>query len=222
MSVSNFLGIAASNVSAINGIVASNISLLKGIAWSTAAAGNPQLQFFRNFPAHIVGSALVSLNTLSFQAVNIPLSLSFNYPVIIVRAGANNATRSGSATANLGLYSLNGSTLSLANSASSSITWGGAVTFTSWLSMATSATQNISPGAWYLALVFSSATNNAGASLFAPYANSSRNPENAIPGGFLMGRMTASTGALPASIATSDLDITGSDAMRQQYIIITA
>ena len=53
-------------------------------------------------------------------------------------------------------------------------------------------------------------------------ANSSINPANAIPGGFLMGRMTASTGAMPGSIATSNLDITGSDALRQPYIILTA
>ena len=88
--------------------------------------------------------------------------------------------------------------------------------------MATSASQNITPGGWYFAKVVSSATNNAGAANFALYGNSSINPANAIPGGFLMGRMTKSTGAMPAAIATSDLDITGSDATRQPYVIITA
>ena len=37
-----------------------------------------------------------------------------------------------------------------------------------------------------------------------------------------MGRMTVSTTAIPASIATSNLDITGSDAIRQPLVIITA
>ena len=47
------------------------------------------------------------------------------------------------------------------------------------------------------------------------------NPLNAQPT-FIKGRMTATTGVMPASIATSDLDITGTDAFRQPYIIITA
>jgi len=92
----------------------------------------------------------------------------------------------------------------------------------SWYSMVTSATQNISPGAWYFGLNFFTggiATDHSSISFFG---NSSINPPNAIPGGFLMGRMTASTNAMPASIATSDLDITGSDAIRQPFVIITA
>ena len=91
---------------------------------ATSAAADPQLQFFENFPGHL-GAAFnaVSLNTLSVHAVNIPLSLSFNNVIVLVTAGANNATRTGQATIRFGLYSMNASTLSLANSASSSITW---------------------------------------------------------------------------------------------------
>src|SRR3990167_2181039 len=171
-----------------------------------------QLQFFENFPGHLGAVFIARSNgTLSIHAVNIPLSLSFNSPVVLV----SRPNSGGQQTVQFGLYSLNGSTLSLANSASNSISFSSAV---SWISMVTSATQNISPGAWYFALNFlSSQTSN-----LSMYANSSINPGNAIPGGFLMGRMTASTNAMPASIATSDLDITGSDATRQPYIIITA
>ena len=192
------------------------------IAAGTSAA-DPQLQFFENFPGHL-GAAFVarSQNTLSVHAVNIPLSLSFNNVVMLFTRGANNATRSGSITHQFGLYSLNGSTLSLANSASGTDNWGGANTSTVWVSMVTSATQNISPGAWYLVYNGSVSTNAAGANNLGMYANSSLNPANAIPGGFLMGRMTGSTNAMPGSIATSDLDITGSDAIRQPFIIITA
>ena len=180
------------------------------IAAGTSVA-DPQLQFFENFPGHL-GAANVaySANTLSIHAVNIPLSISFNKVIALL-----SESDAGSATLHFGLYSLNGSTLSLANSASAAITMANAL---SWRSIVTSATQNISPGAWYFAFNISS----GGASSLSFYANTAINPGNAIPGGFLMGRMTASTGAMPATIATSDLDITGSDAIRQPYIIITS
>ena len=178
---------------------------------AVAGGADPQLQFFENFPGHLGAANIAYSNaTLSIHAVNIPLSISFNN--IIALLSESNA---GSATLHFGLYSLNGSTLSLANSASAAITMTNAL---SWRSFATSATQNISPGAWYFALNIIS----GGASSLSFYANSSIAPGNAIPGGFLMGRMTATTTAMPASIATSNLDITGSDAIRQPYIIITA
>ena len=181
--------------------------------WVGSSAGaNPQLQFFENFPGHLGAGFIARSNgTLSVHAVNIPLSLSFNYPVILV----SRPNSGGQQTVRFGLYSLNGSTLSLANSASNSISFSNAI---SWISMVTSATQNITPGAWYFALQFESSQTSD----LSMYANSSINPGNAIPGGFLMGRMTASTNAIPASIATSDLDITGSDAIRQPFIIVTA
>lgn len=178
-------------------------------ATSSTPAGNPQLQYFENFE-NKNGSvnAAYSNGTLSVHAVNIPLSLSFNYPNVLL------SHNSGSFTVQFGLYSKNANTLSLANSASVALTAGAAY---SWFSMATSATQNITPGAWYFALNILS----AGSSSLSFLANSSLNPANAQP--FLIaGRMTASTNAIPSSIATSALDISGSDASRQPYIIITA
>ena len=180
---------------------------------------DPQLQFFENFPGHL-GAANVAYSdgTLSIHAVNIPLSISFNQ-VIALMSFSSAALSNWSGVVQLGLYSLNGSTLSLANSASQQLNI--ATTAHSWISMVTSATQNISPGAWYFGFnVFTNGVLPHTSASF--YANSSINPANAIPGGFLMGRVTASTNAMPASIATSDLDITGSDAIRQPYIIITA
>lgn len=188
-------------------------------AGTAAAAADPQLQFFENFPGHLGATfASGSDHTLSIHAVNIPLSLSFNYPAILLAGQYNQTSTTGTFTWRFGLYSLNGATLSLANSASASSAWN-SVTFTSWLTFATSATQNITPGTWYLAL---QASRGGGAITRSHFINSSINPANAIPGGFLMGRMTVSTAAMPASIATSELDITGSDAIRQPYIIITA
>ncbi len=190
-----FLGRAIPNV-----VVAAN----KGVT--------AQLQYFENFPLHEGATFVARSNgTLSVHAVNVFLSLSFNYPLVLV----SRPNSGGQQTVQFGLYSLNGSTLSLANSASNSISFSND---SSWISMVTSATQNISPGPWYFALnLLSSQTSN-----LSMYANTSINAGNAVPGGFLMGRMTASTNGMPASIATSDLDITGSDATRQPYVIITA
>lgn len=190
-------------------------------AVTSEPAANPQLQFFENFPGHLgVVLSVISDNTLSIHAVNIPLSISFNVGVILARyssAGAGTAGR----TYRMGLYSMNANTLSLANSAigSSEFTLGAAGTIDQWVSLLTSASQNITPGTWYWALVVSSA-NGGGHGIYR--GPGSIDPSNAVPGGFLMGRMTATTGIMPASIATSDLDITGSDAIRQPYIIITA
>ena len=191
--------------------------LLQNIGDGTTA--NPQLQFIENFK-NKDGAAYVAYSngTLSIQAVNIPLSLSFNYPAVLMSVSSA-ALSALSATVQLGLYSLNGSTLSLANSASNTIQHTNSANF--WYSMVTSTTQNITPGTWYFGInLFTGgiATDHSSASFFG---NSSINPGNAIPT-LLMARMTASTNAIPASIATSDLDITGSDIIRQPYVIITA
>ena len=187
---------------------------------SAAVGGDPQLQFFENFQLkHGAAYNGYSNGTLSLHAVNIPLSISFNQ-VVALMSVSSAALSALSATLQFGLYSLNGSTLSLANSASNTVEHTNSAN--SWYSMVTSATQNITPGAWYFGINFFTggiATDHSSASFLG---NSSGNPPNAILGGFLMGRMTASTNALPSSIATSDLDITGSDAIRQPYIIITA
>lgn len=211
MPVSLYNNVATSAVSLLNNLATSAVSLYDNLVWSSGGGANPQLQFFENFPGHL-GDAFVaySQRTISVHAVYIPLSLSFNNVVALL-----SESNAGSATLQFGLYSLNGSTLSLANSAGASITMANAL---SWRSFVTSASQNITPGQWYFALNISS----GGASSLSFLANSSFNAVNVIPGSFLMGRVTASTAALPASIATSDLDITGSDALRQPYIIITA
>ena len=193
------------------------------VAGGTSAA-DPQLQFFENFPGHLGDPTFVGISngTLSIHAVNIPLSISLNFPVILMRRSASISAGSLRNALQFGLYSLNGSTLSLANSAEAILNIASSTAtaaFTSWISFATSKTQNITPGAWYFAInQFTQSTNYA----IAFYGNSSLNPVNAIPGGFLLGRMTVSTNAIPDSIATSALDITGSDATRQPYIIITA
>ena len=191
-----------------------------GIGLSYTTGANPQLQFFENFPGKDGNSFLgYSNGTLSVHAVNIPLSVSFNN-VVAFMSISSAALSALSGTLQFGLFSLNGSTLSLANSASNTVQHN-AESALSWYSMVTSATQNVSPGPWYFGVNFFTggiATDHSSASFFC---NTSLNAVNAPPI-LVLGRMTDSTNAMPNSIATSNLDITGFDATRQPYIIITA
>lgn len=169
----------------------------------------PQLNFEYNFPV-LQGNATRTFvsRTPFFFGFNIADSISWvNFNFIGAAGGADGSTVS------IGLYSLNGSTLSLANSASINIT----LAAVGWLSVTdTSATQNITPGTWYFGINL-----NSGAALILQ-GQTDVNPGNAFPAGFIGGVATATTASLPTSIATSDLDITGNDAMFVPYIILTA
>lgn len=158
-------------------------------------------------------------STLPFTSVNILLSCS----------GATNRTISVS----FGLYSLNGSTLSLANSASGSMTAGGSST--SWVSLVTSAAQNLSAGNWFTALVYTTAGDSrwsiaarqilipsgasAGAGTHTPNWNTIR------PGGvaadFAFGIRATSTGGIPATIHSSDVAQNVLTVIKQPYVIIS-
>src|SRR3990167_10819088 len=107
-----------------------------GIEGATVAAvTGPQLQFFENFPGHL-GAGFVNDSgaTLSVHAVNIPLSISLNGAFWLGNHIAGGAGQSRSITAKFGLYSLNVSTLSLANSASGQWTFN-SVAGTEWVVM---------------------------------------------------------------------------------------
>lgn len=185
---------------------------------SSSSGANPQIMFVENFPGHLVNNTVVvSDGILSVHAVNIPVSISLSRAVFMVSYA--NTTTGRSHTFHWGLYSMNAGTLSLKNSASVQYTLANGVNGNVWVSMSVSAGENIAPGDWYFAFNRASSSGNANGAI---YGNSSINPGGAIPGGFIMGRMTVSTGAMPASINTTALDITGSDAIRQPYVIITA
>lgn len=172
-----------------------------------------QINFNQNWNYGIAGSAFqVSNGTLTFFAFNVLDSVSWNNVNLVGSMGA-----SAQLTYSLGLYSMNGGTqLSLVNSGegSFSLSAGHRV----YLSLSsTSATSNLTPGTWYAGIVGLTGSV-AQFSLFG----AGFNPGNAYTGAFLNGRMTASTNALPATYATSDLDITGIDAMSFPYLLITA
>ena len=167
-----------------------NYALMTGVNAQQASYG------ILSFIPHIF------FDSISFNTLNIP-------GVIGAKA---------SFTLQFGLYSLNGSTLSLSNSISGTV--GSSNTGRAYISLTdTSATQNITPGVWWFGLLLQSTSSNNSLSFLG---NSTINPENAFPGGFIVGRMTDSTNGLPSSYATSDLDTTGNDAIFVPNIIISA
>ena len=157
--------------------------------------------------------ARVSNGTLSFFAFNVFDSISLN--TVNIAFSMSNAVNTQSVS--LGLYSMNGSTLSLANSLSNTRTAGAGSSVYLGFTNPSSA-QNITPGTWYWGILISTAGNSA----LDLIGQSVINALNGFPGAFVGGRMTDSTAALPASYATASLDITGNDATMVPYLIISA
>ena len=171
-----------------------------------------QLNFHCNYPVlHGGFENAISNATLTFVPISPSDSISWATANIIAGNGGT-----GTRSLSIGLYSLTGSTLSLANSISGSKDASFAVGYFSLTAI--SAAQNITPGNWWLGMMIST----AGQSNFTIRGNNQINPANAFAGGFIQGRMTVSTSVLPSSYATSDLDTTGSDAFFTPIIILTA
>ena len=155
-----------------------------------------QLLAYENFPCDGAFTA-VNNGRLRMMAVNIPGSISFVRPTILFSASGTTAK---TASILFGLYSLNAGTLSLANSASKST--NPAANTGIWLTLITSATQNITPGTWYFGVVTLTAGNSNLSCLY-----------NAEPaallvgagygGPFFRGWYSTTTNALPASINTT-------------------
>lgn len=165
-------------------------------------------------------------SSLMCHMVVIPGSISFNN-VAIIASQTIGAFLSGRYSVSFGLYSLNGSTLSLANSASaaSDITLNQSAR--SWLTMITSATQDITPGNWYFAFIHSSASSGShGYMARNAKHNLGVNDNSAYGGPFFDGYLSVSTGAMPASIATSDMikdEATANEGITlHPYILITS
>ena len=131
------------------------------------------------------------------QGVYIPGSISFNNIALALSGSPVALTETISLS--FGLYSLNNATLSIANSASNSFTFG--ATFRSWITLITSATQDITPGNWYFGFNFSGISANI--AKFAPIGYQMGLADGTYLGPFVQGVFSVTTGGLPASIATS-------------------
>ena len=172
----------------------------------------PQLSFAQNLNVAPNGVPLLTAQSLNIFGFNLLDSISLKtIQVIVQQSASTNATYSLS----IGLYSLNGATLTLVNSASNSSSQSGVSRF--YFSMTnTSATSNLTPGTWYFGLLL----NTAGDNVFRVYGGT-RSGGNAFPGGFIQGQMTDATTQLPLSIATSNLNITGVKFI-EPYIILSS
>lgn len=180
-----------------------------------------RLNIFENFPADNVNWApRIASNTLQLHGIYIPGSISFNNVAVIQSISA---TTTKSDSFYFGLYSLNGATLSLANSASGSLSINNASAI-SFITLVTSATQDITPGYWW----FADRGVGGGAGTRSYLVNSIAGivADGVIGGPFIRGRYTVSTTGFPASIATSDLNAEGDTSFsyftQYPYILISA
>lgn len=180
-----------------------------------------RINIFQNLPVlHLANTGLtVGFNTLFLQGVYIPGSISFNNVAVIVSVNRGGADMS--ITMSLGLYSLTGSTLSLANSAGNS--FGFTADNFSWRTLATSATQDISPGNWYLGFIRVSSGDDAMTVVHSPTFGGLAIVSHG--GLFVRGIHSVSQTVMPSSIATSDLlkEIGGGTSFYYYpYILISA
>lgn len=181
----------------------------------------PRINVFENYnnAYNVVTGLGMGNNSLQIQVVNIPGSLSFNNIAVLLSASGTTAK---TASISFGLYSLNGATLSLANSASGSTK--PVTDQLSWISLATSATQDITPGNWYFAMMSATSSNSRMTLVCNQVGAFISDGGNGGP--FFLGWATASQSDMPASIATSDLAKAGSTAggpnEKMYYILISA
>lgn len=182
---------------------------------------NYRMNWFENLPTNELSQLTHSAQgMLMINAYYFPGSISFNNVNIV---GFASGTTAKTASFSLGLYSYNAGTLSLANSASR--TWNPVTNATSYLSMATSATQDITPGIWYIGIFSRSSSTNRMSILATPIINGVIE-STGYGGPFFRGRLSATTTALPSSIATSALSKEGTSTNTTEYahpyVIITA
>lgn len=139
-------------------------------------------------------------NGMVLQGVYIPGTISFNNLAVLMSHGG----AGGTVTLNFGLYSLNASTLSLANSASQTVNFAGNAF--RYITLATSATQDITPGNWYLGLISSSGAGASYTILKAAFTGLTYTTNNgiAMAGQFVRGSYTVTTATPPTAICTTD------------------
>jgi len=136
----------------------------------------------------------MTAKSLYISNVYMPGSLSLNNIYILASAVGTTAR---SVSFSFGLYSISDGTLSLANSASRLLNF---VNGFSWVTLATSATQDITPGNWYFAFLDSSSSQSY------YYFRGGQLTHNLTHGGPpVYGVYSVSTGGLPSSIATNEI-----------------
>lgn len=159
-----------------------------------------RINVFANISGRLANEQVfVGAASLNLWKYYFPGSLSFNNVALVI-SGSGGVSEN--LTLSFGLYSSTGSSLSLANSASLSAGLTLNQTTYGWFTMATSATQDITPGNWYLAMMSSTSLGGSWSVDAAQLIGVSNAGNYAGP--FFGGYFSASTGVLPSSIATSD------------------
>jgi hypothetical protein len=182
-----------------------------------------QMLYAQNFNFLPSDSSSFTSRNVYFLPMHFPDNISFNTLNFLFQGGYNGQNCSFSFS--FGLYSLTGSTLTLVNWISK--TAGFKIAPPQYLSAtATSSAQNITPGTWFIGMFWDRATFTSTAAFpdYVFWGNTILNGwvTNNFPAGFIGGRMSVTTNALPATVATSDVDTANADAMMQNYIIISA
>lgn len=179
-----------------------------------------QLNQFQNAPVlHRItfyNSINWSNGRMKLQKILLPGDLSFNNFIMLLSASG---TTSKTMTISMGLFSLNGATLSAANSASFSNTYNANTTV--WITFATSAAQNISSGTWFVGIARSTAGNSRmhlGALGNAYIGNANA----ALQAGQFWGIATAFSTSLNTSAVSWYGDANDSEMVRQPVFLISA
>ena len=187
----------------------------------------PQLSYAFNLPYIGVNRFSVSQGTMSFFPFDLADSISLltmNIPFHFSYNGAQ-SSQTKAFSLSMGLYSITGGSLSLANFISRSFSSTMTVNQSSHMYISltdVSSAQNITPGSWWWGFLGRTAASNAGQITASVFGHSFSRGANNFPAGFYAGRMTASTNALPNSVATSDLDIAGGDALSTVAIYLSS
>src|SRR3990167_624980 len=139
----------------------------------------------------------------------IPDTITLNTLAMFLQNDAT-GTRQLTHSVNFGLYSLNGATLSLANSAS----WSTVVTSSlggfNWQTFAISATQTLSKGEWFFAVVHTRSLVGAANARWFEFPNIVAINDGSYGGPFFRGVYSVATSSLINSIATTDMIKEGS------------
>ena len=175
------------------------------------------IRIFQAFPVnHTVGGLNnLSFSTLSIHGVHIPGNITVN---TVALGMFFSSAASKTATMSFGVYSLNGATLSLENSGSLSSSHSN--TFFSVLTLAMSKTDALSAGNWYFGCLIS--TSGTGGVQPDSGIQLAGNSGPTIPGTLAYGLLSVSTGALPATIAESDIQDSPTISYAFPNIIISA
>lgn len=178
------------------------------------------INFHESYPKNAVSFTTWGVGSLPVNGFYLGTTLPF---VSVAMLWSASGTTAKTLSVSFGLFSMNGGTLSLANSASGSV--APTANAISWMTLVTSATMNLSAGNWYTAMMYSTAGNSRISILVRDRALAGTISPNWVtvrPGGqYIYGGGSASTAVMPGSLATSNTAQNSAVLIRHPYVIIS-